>query len=104
MPIGDLRNLIVLESWGEDAACAKPGAPDPDAFHSEAKDVVEAAARFCFAFCTVRTQCLEDKLAFEAKTRNTRFGVAGGFTPRGRTRLVAERHAAARATDAGATS
>ncbi|MFE5140388.1 WhiB family transcriptional regulator [Streptomyces fagopyri] len=100
--MGDLSGLIRPEAWEADAACAKAGiGVEPDDFFSNVTTKMEAAARFCVAFCTVREQCLEQRLAAEVAGER-RIGVAGGFTAKRRKKLVDERRAAA--AGAGATS
>ncbi|MGW0800323.1 WhiB family transcriptional regulator [Streptomyces sp. NPDC002692] len=103
MPRGDLSGLIRPEAWEADAACAKDGiGVKPDDFFSTIPTKMEAAARFCVAYCTVRAQCLEQRLDAEV-AGDLRIGVAGGLTARGRKKLVDERRAAA-AADAEAES
>ncbi|MET7746788.1 WhiB family transcriptional regulator [Streptomyces sp. NPDC005385] len=101
MPVREWVEGLQQGSWVVDAACAGEFAPDPDDFHSAVPKTVEAAARFCVAYCTVRVECLESQMKHEARARSGRHGVYGGLTADGRNVLAANRRKqAARERDA----
>lgn len=105
MTIGAFVDGIRPGAWTAKAACGSGSGPDVDDFHSNAQAVQVAVSRFCFAYCSVRTNCLESAMQSEERRGVQRQGIYGGLTATGRHDLAVRRRKAAKgAGAAGAAS
>lgn len=68
------------QHWREDSLCTQT---DPEIFYPLPGQSPRAAKQICAA-CPVRTECLNDALAY----RDIAFGVRGGLTPTQRRELL----------------
>lgn len=90
--------LIRPPEWTESSPCSST---DPDIFHPERGSARNSVAKhLCWDVCTVREQCLEWALSFEAGGQDgiassKAFGIWGGLVPSERKKLLQERALAA---------
>ncbi|MCX5285976.1 WhiB family transcriptional regulator [Streptomyces sp. NBC_00198] len=105
MSIAELLDGIRPGPWTVKAACGSGSGPDVDDFHARAQAVQHAVSRFCFTYCSARTECLESAIQREALHGVQRHGIYGGLTATGRHDLAVRRRKAAReAEGAGSAS